>query len=238
MCTVTWLAQPGGYHVFFNRDEKKTRQSALPPSVHLCGNTKYLAPIDADAGGSWLAVNERGLTLGLLNHYPAERPSDSKKISRGQLLISLMDASTGEEVSQRLRDLNLVDYRPFFLVVFEPHQAPVQNLWDGADLKNRSLGDADLPLTTSSFETAGVVDARRETFNRFRGPSVEHFERYHATGNERGGAYGVFMSRPDAETVSYSRVTVGLNRVEFYYAPRTPGSMEFPAGTLYSLARS
>ena len=29
-----------------------------------------IAPIDADGGGTWIAANERGLTVCLLNHYP------------------------------------------------------------------------------------------------------------------------------------------------------------------------
>lgn len=73
MCTVTWLADPaGGYALWFNRDERRTRPPGLPPAAAAAGDMPYLAPIDAEAGGTWLAVNAAGVTVGLLNHYAAD----------------------------------------------------------------------------------------------------------------------------------------------------------------------
>ncbi|NUO80759.1 NRDE family protein [candidate division KSB1 bacterium] len=70
MCTVTWLQRHEGYEVFCNRDELKTRKPALPPRLAECNGVRYLAPIDNDGGGSWLGVNEFGVSLCLVNHYP------------------------------------------------------------------------------------------------------------------------------------------------------------------------
>ena len=33
MCTVSWVHQPGGYHLVCNRDEKRTRPTALTPRL-------------------------------------------------------------------------------------------------------------------------------------------------------------------------------------------------------------
>jgi hypothetical protein len=38
--------------LIFNRDEKRTRGSALPPAWHEAGNRAALFPRDADAGGT------------------------------------------------------------------------------------------------------------------------------------------------------------------------------------------
>jgi len=70
MCTVTWLQRHEGYEVFCNRDELKTRKPALPPRLAECNGVRYLAPIDNDGGGSWLGVNEFGVSLCLVNYYP------------------------------------------------------------------------------------------------------------------------------------------------------------------------
>ncbi len=70
MCTVTWLQNADGYEVFCNRDELKTRKPALPPAYAERNGVRYLAPIDLDGGGSWFGVNEFGVTLCLVNHYP------------------------------------------------------------------------------------------------------------------------------------------------------------------------
>lgn len=70
MCTVTWTRTSGGYHLFMNRDELWTRGVAEGPALREGGAVRYLAPIDSDAGGTWIGVNAYGVTLCLLNHYP------------------------------------------------------------------------------------------------------------------------------------------------------------------------
>src|ERR1051326_3966193 len=67
VCTVSWTHQPGGYHLLCNRDEKRTRGAARAPELRLIGGTRCISPADSDFGGTWIAVNEWGLTLCLLN---------------------------------------------------------------------------------------------------------------------------------------------------------------------------
>ncbi|MBI4909752.1 MAG: hypothetical protein HY820_39405, partial [Acidobacteria bacterium] len=64
---MSWLHDTDGYQVLCNRDEKKTRRKALPPVVNTRQGVRYIAPADGDHGGTWIAVNDRGLTLCLLN---------------------------------------------------------------------------------------------------------------------------------------------------------------------------
>jgi hypothetical protein len=70
MCTVTWTRDGKEYELFMNRDELHSRGSASPPEVRRRKGVKVIAPIDADGGGTWIAANEWGLTICLLNHYP------------------------------------------------------------------------------------------------------------------------------------------------------------------------
>ena len=69
MCTVTWVHSQAGYELFFNRDERTGRGPESPACEAETNGVRWLAPRDSDAGGTWLAVNEHGLTLGLLNGY-------------------------------------------------------------------------------------------------------------------------------------------------------------------------
>ena len=66
------MREPGTFRLFFNRDERRTRRPAIPPAVHRKGDTRFIAPRDGDFGGSWLGVNEHGVSLCLLNGYAAE----------------------------------------------------------------------------------------------------------------------------------------------------------------------
>lgn len=74
MCTITWLTRDNGYELFFNRDELRSRQRAAPPQLHQDSKIRYLAPIDSDAGGTWISANQFGLSLCLLNNYGAAAP--------------------------------------------------------------------------------------------------------------------------------------------------------------------
>jgi hypothetical protein len=236
MCTATWLIHERGYELFFNRDERRTRKPALPPRVHELNGVRCLAPVDGNFGGSWLAVNEFGLTLGLLNWYEGEVCSEARSASglpphaaslrsslrtsasRGLLLLSLMDQRSPDEIARLLWQRKPSDYPPFLLLILAPKLAPMLLKWDG----DRITSDLQpsLPVTTSSFDTANVLRVRREQFQSLKHSDTEAHIRYHHSRNLKGDAYSVCMSRPDAITVSFSRVTVTRERVEFFYQPR------------------
>jgi len=59
MCTVSWFLTESGYELFFNRDERISRAQALPPQKKVVDSCHALSPIDTEAGGSWISVNER-----------------------------------------------------------------------------------------------------------------------------------------------------------------------------------
>lgn len=167
MCTVTWLLQPNGYQLFFSRDELKTRRIAFPPSVKERNGIKYIAPTDADAGGSWLGVNQFGLSMGLLNYYHGKiNNSDPGKeyISRGLLLTTLIDSTTQSEVIQRLNQLDLSDYRPFILTIWESEKTVATCTWDhsrkSAQIKKRRRSTAlflFLQRRAGNWRPPGVV---------------------------------------------------------------------------------
>ena len=69
VCTLSWFDAPDGYHLFFNRDERRTRRAEIPPAVRCRGSVRFIAPLDGDFGGTWIAANESGLTLCLLNGF-------------------------------------------------------------------------------------------------------------------------------------------------------------------------
>lgn len=232
MCTVTWLRRNHGeYSVFFNRDEHRTRTPAHPPREQNRGGVRFLAPIDGEAGGTWLAANEHGLTIGLLNYYEAEHSWRAQHpMSRGILLMSLIDESEIDEVTRRLRDIRPESYHPFILVAFDVRTTRAHR-WDGRHITVRDLAEDDMPLTTSSFDTNTVMARRAAAFRRMRetghGLSAQTLQNYHDSHDTHGGAYSVCMSREDAQTVSFSRVLVTPGQIEFMYEPRDHGR---PAG--------
>ena len=98
MCTVSSIYQGSGYQLLCNRDERRTRRPASAPQLLTRNNVRFVAPIDGDFGGTWLAVNEFGLSLVLLNRAP----SSAAKLSRGLLPMNLIPAQTLTELRDNI----------------------------------------------------------------------------------------------------------------------------------------
>lgn len=93
MCSVTWSLSDTGYQVFFNRDEQRSRALALPPAIYDRQGVAVMMPLDPQGQGSWISLNQFGLSLCLLNNYQGRVP-DGTLISRGLLLKSLAGSSS------------------------------------------------------------------------------------------------------------------------------------------------
>ncbi len=228
MCTMTWLHDSGGYQVFFNRDERKTRRPGTPPSLHEAGPTRFVAPIDGDFGGTWIAANEHGLTLCLLNGFADETKtapsSDTRYTSRGVLPATLARCETLEQVGIGLEDSHLLRFRPFILVAFDPSGAGSVARWSGSELQRLEVLPPQ-PLVSSSFYTEEVRKNRTSVFRRLAGEAdgaAEGHLQFHESHDPAAGPYSACMHRPDADTVSFSWVGVDEHEVRFRYAPHSP----------------
>lgn len=221
MCTVSWVHEDRGYQLLCNRDEKKIRKPALAPEVFSHDGVRYVAPRDGDHGGTWLASNERGLTLCLLNGQGQIRHTPLR--SRGLLLPDLILARSRWQVADLLMARDLSAYAPFTLVAIEPHQPALIVEWDGLEQCIRADGDKLAPLVSSSFDLEGVKQSRLSEFQRLveRG-NVEQLFSFHESHGTRPDAYSTCMHRGDAETVSFSWVRVSDKEIDFFYTPGSP----------------
>lgn len=226
MCTLTWSMREEGYELFFNRDESRTRLPALEPTIETDENVRYIAPTDADAGGTWIGVNEYGIAACLLNFYQGEKlaafaPPETQQ-SRGIIvreLLRIPDLTSGEVY---LEHLDSERFRPFRALLFSPGEtAPRSYLWSGRGEIERE--SASIPVSSSGFLPEKVVPERKRIFQRLLRdeasdpPDRKFFYRYHAAKSEEGGAYSVRMEREDAMTVSFTHIAVDQKRAILYY---------------------
>ena len=230
MCTLTWRFAPEGYELLFNRDELRTRSIASPPTKQRRNQTRYIAPTDTDSGGTWIGVNEYGLTLCLLNHYPSpsQTPFPSRRRSRGLLVPHLMEAPSIAKAQSRLESLDLSVYPSFVLGLFAPAQ-PVQTYtWDSQSEYLTQKHHPEPPLSSSSFASATVVKGRKLEYAHrrmfsFTGTSNQLWA-YHHSHKPEPGPFSVCMHRPDAQTVSLSHIKVNQSTIGFTYKPGPPCS--------------
>ena len=250
MCTVTWLIKPDpekgeSYDLLFNRDELKTRLPALPLESHEGpAGTDYLCATDADHGGTWLFVNSRGLTVGILNFYAAQanwkpQPDMAGKVqSRGHLVLSFVDCADAQAVEADLTSRQLAPYRPFHLLAISPSMEPKFWTWDGTNLEATASPSSHLPFTTSSHATESVLAARRERFREENPQSLGALETYHREFDPKRGAHSVCMMRPDAQTWSISHIRVDPGRIQYDYLARGLEELDFQAPLSRQLVRS
>jgi Transport and Golgi organisation 2 len=226
MCTLSWLRQPEGFTLLFNRDERRTRSAGLPPTARLQGGVRFIAPTDPDGGGSWASVNERGLALTLLNQYGLAQPTGPRPLSRGRLLLALADAGSQAEAWDRARTGALEQYSPFTLGVFQRGHPALLLGWDGYTLTDQTHDQSGLVITSSSVAQDAADQARRKLFLEAAAASapldVATLERLHKSHLPEEGPLSVCMHRADAETVSLTRISVSPSEVSLSYVAGAP----------------
>jgi len=224
MCSVSWVRRRGSLVVVMNRDERRDRAPARPPRKWRGAAGGFVAPVDGDAGGTWIAARASGVVLALLNHQMSTGGAPRAgvpRVSRGRLVTALA-AESGVPDAARLRAEGLASFAPFRLFVVGPRLAPRVFTWTGAALSSRRLDPHVGFLTSSSWNPRAVLPARQARFRSFRRavgtPTRATLIAFHdQTVAPRGPAYAVRMARADARTVSRTVVERGAGGVSMTY---------------------
>jgi hypothetical protein len=229
MCTVTalprsllsrtWRSDPLLLRVACNRDERLTRPAAVPPMLMNAGACSAVMPIDPESGGTWIAANDMGVVLAILNANPGW-PVPRGDVSRGLIIPSLVASTTVSEALRRAQDLRANRYAPFRLLLFDRYQ--LVECWPeaGRIRHRRSFLYGAVMRTSSALGDAVVTRPRRALFTRvFHAPddpcaAQDRFHEHVWPGRE---AVSVNMRRPDARTMSRTIVEIGLNTVSMSY---------------------
>ncbi len=237
MCTLTWFTHADGYQLFFNRDESVFRKRALLPTVVERGGVTYIAPTDADAGGTWIGVNQYGFTVCLLNHYQFEQIKTYKNwISRGELVREFADTTNLEHASHRFLNLDLSDYRAFRMFIIEPSGGNRLMVWDGHS--QRVEVNVKQPKSSSSVDAMHVKAQRREYYHGLGLADSEiasQFIDFHRSHSPSPSKESVCMHRPEAQTVSLSHISVDRAQASFAYCDGPPCETEFDGSVVLRL---
>jgi hypothetical protein len=210
-----------------NRDERRTRAPALPPTHRVLRGVTVLLPTDGEAGGSWIAVNDFGHTLALLNRWddtPHEAPGPF--ISRGLLVVGLAPTAGPAEVFRALGGIQLQLYRPFTLASVAPDEDPRLFEWDGRVLEHVTVTEPGLLRASSGSDQAGAERERgalfREAARRPEGLNEAVLWALHHSHLPEKGPLSICMHRNEAATVSLSLIMVSPSLVRFRYVAGSP----------------
>lgn len=228
MCTVTVVPVGEMVRLACNRDELRWRPAALPPWVQHFGDRRAVLPIDPTSGGTWVAGNDAGLAMTLLNvnSEKACATTPVRPLSRGTIIPALLHCDTPLAAAFSALDLNPARFAPFRLVLVNRREV-VEVHSDGSRLRlvwrirltrphlftSSGLGDQMVEgmrrqLFSEYFDRPWDWLARQDAFHRHRWPDRPHLS--------------VCMHREDARTVSHTVVSLGPDRVTLTYHPDAP----------------
>lgn len=239
MCTAALIAHADGrLSLGVNRDELRSRGRALPPAIWQLDGVAVVSPRDSDAGGTWVAANDRGLSLVLLNHYQGRQGAAQTPLrSRGAVVVDLASSTSLQEARARIEALRgdlLAHTRPFVLgaAIAASGDRPAQALaalWDGCALHLSSLA---LPavLVSALWHRAATETARRVELPDLQraaaqGPSTQRTAQIQAwfSSHERTRSpRSVCMHRLLAQTVSHTWIDIDHAAVSMSYHDASP----------------
>ncbi len=198
-----------------NRDEKAYRPT-LAPQIYDAGDKKLCFPKDAQAGGSWIAMNDKGRTCCLLNGaFVAHHKKAHYAQSRGNVLIEI--ASSEKNPEQYFVEKNLTEIEPFTIVTVEKNKDRISHfsefIWDGNNKHFRQLDPAKPQIWSSvTLYTPENRQLREQWFNSFlkeRNGSIspEKVFEFHSGKHIDDNSINVIMEREgDLKTVSITQV--------------------------------
>lgn len=223
MCTVSVLKRPGLLRLVSNRDERRTRPTALPPSLTRAGGLRVIAPTDPASQGTWIACSEVGLAIALLNVNPPDADARVPPRSRGTIIPALIGSRSLAEVAERAGAIAHRDYAPYRLVAIHAGENDALEVVPSSDVVRRLPLAMPQMFTSSGLGDHQVEGPRRQLFEETvlagePGDWRARQDRFHAHRWRDHLAVSVHMSRAEAWTVSRTTIEIDDARIEMSYA--------------------
>ena len=223
MCTVSFLPDARGFYLAMNRDELLTRAVGLPPAIVETSGCRVIYPREP-AGGTWIAVNDRGICLTLLNWHRVDSFPPGEVVSRGEIVKSLGLTGSLSEVEEKLPRLPLERMRPFrLLVIANGERAVGEYRWNLRQVQDHRYDWIHRHWFSSGYdeETAERVRSSvcQKAWRQKDAGNLAWLRDLHATHLPEPGPFSICMHQAVAETVSYTEVAVVNEEITMRYQP-------------------
>ncbi|MCX7358133.1 MAG: NRDE family protein [Alphaproteobacteria bacterium] len=215
MCTLTIWRDSDHFTITMNRDDEQTRQES-PPTLQHGASGAFISPRDVQAGGSWIAANDRGLIACLLNRYD---PAPQGRISRGDIVLRAMEMASAKVAALALSP-SPGEYSPFNCLLIDREHS-VRLDWNGAHITRETLAPKPLDMLTSSSWQELDVRAQRTGVMASLTAGVNELgdviDAFHCHTEADSDAWTPMMQRPTSHTKSITRVRASLETIEMSY---------------------
>lgn len=222
MCTVTFIPLKEGFVLTSSRDER-TLRATLKPQIYSDQNNILVYPKDVEAGGTWIAANNKKQIACLLNGAFQNhiKLADYAK-SRGHVLLDSFKFPTHSEF---MADVDLNNVEPFTLLLIDhAHRLEFNQLvWDG-EKKHVIKIDQDVPgiWSSATLYSESDRDLRKTWFKDWlvvnNGSGDLNILDFHSSRHSNISSINILMKREgDLQTVSISQVKVMKEKETFNY---------------------
>jgi len=226
MCTVTFIARKHGYALGMNRDEQLARAPGRPPAQRIVNGCTILSPSEP-GGGTWLALNDRGVTFALINWYAITARVKGETVSRGRVVNAVCAASPPGLAEAALAQMPLQRINPFRLIGIFPASGEIAEWrWDLHRLVRKNHRWADRQWISSGFDEPSAQRIRSRVFRaalkQASAGRLDWLRRLHRSHWPQPGPFSTCMHRADAATVSYTEVAASPRQARMGYQAGPP----------------
>ena len=224
MCTLTVYSGKKRCVVTMNRDELRTRKEAGVLHSKSSNGVRLFYPVDLVSGGTWFGVNNKGVTLALLNRYQAPQKENPK--SRGDIIPGALAQGGRLAVKSWLQQLPYADYNPFDLFLISKKQV-MHFAWDAEQYVSESIDFKHwFMVTSSSLMTEEVIAYRQNLFKAWSSEmgkklaaSEEILRGFHLIQFEGMETHSVLMEREKSHTRSVIQADLDGEKMQLKYIP-------------------
>lgn len=219
MCTVTYIPTKEGCIITSNRDEKITRERALPPTEYHIEGKKITFPKDPKAGGTWIAHSETKIVVLLNGAQEKHLPKPNYRKSRGLVVLKLISV---ENSLQYWESVDLTDIEPFTIILFENNKL-VQLQWNEVEKTEEVIDEKQFHIWSSSTLYFKEIREQRKTwFHNFMqnksNPTGEEILHFHQFTESENKDFGLQINRNNVlKTISITQCQVTQNNIEMRY---------------------
>jgi len=209
-----------------NRDEKLTRPIGLPPKKKMLNGSAVISPSEP-GGGTWIAVNDHGATLALINWYSIAARVGGKVVSRGEVINSMSAAISSDLAEAALHGLPLNRINPFRLIGIYPATSEIiEWRWNLKNLVRKNHRWKAQQWISSGFDEPTAQRIRGRAFamaqHQHSAGSLDWLRRLHRSHSPETGPFSICMHRKEAATVCYTEVAVSAQSVVMRYHSGAP----------------
>lgn len=220
MCTLTLVREGPRLLLTMNRDDAAARAEA-PPSLQRRDGVRLIAPVDLQAGGTWIGVNEYGVAACLLNRYDA---APAGHVSRGGIVFEALRASSAALAAARLASLAHSDFSPHTCIIVSA-RAAIRCDWDGVRFNQVHLEHkGPWMMTSSSWRLEYVRLQRQNLFSIYWQTAVfptQPLAAFHCQRDPARDVWAPMMLRKTAQTKSVTQIELGADCAKMLYWRRS-----------------